>query len=49
MCGAVWDAAKALKKRGYAGNICLPAEYTDEANVKAYVSEDLKYAKSLFD
>ena len=46
---ASWeDAAKALKKRGYAGDICLPAEYTDEENGKAYVFEDLKYAKSLF-
>ncbi len=47
---ASWkDAADALKKRGYAGNICLPAEYTDEANVEKYVAGDLTYAKSLFE
>ena len=46
---AAWqDAADALKKREYAGNICLPAEYTDEENVQKYVKEDLRYAKSLF-
>ncbi len=47
---ASWqDAADALNKRNYAGNICLPAEYTDEENVCKYVAEDLKYAKKLFD
>lgn len=46
---ASWkDAADALKKRGYAGDLCMPAEYTDEANVETYIQEDVAYAKSLF-
>ena len=46
---ASWKAAADyLKARGYAGDICMPAEYTDEANVEKYIAEDVKYAKSLF-
>ncbi len=36
-----------IKKRGYAGDICLPAEYTDEASVESLVVEELAYIKSL--
>lgn len=46
---ASWkEAADYLLARGYAGDICMPAEYTDEANVEAYLKEDLAYARSLF-
>jgi len=41
--------ANYLKKRDYKGVICLPAEYTDEANVEKYVAEDIKYVKSLLE
>jgi sugar phosphate isomerase/epimerase len=41
-------AAAALKKRHYAGPICLPAEYTDEAVVERLVAEDLAYVRALF-
>jgi sugar phosphate isomerase/epimerase len=34
--------------RGYEGIACMPAEYTDEANVEAYAPQDLIYLKSLF-
>lgn len=37
-----------LKKRQYAGVICLPAEYTDEQNVDKYIAEDIAFIKSLF-
>ena len=40
-------ASDYLKARRYSGVICLPAEYTDEANTGAYVREDLAYLKSL--
>jgi len=36
-----------LQHRGYTGNICLPAEYTDEENTEAYAAEDIKYIKEL--
>lgn len=46
---ASWkDIAGELIRRGYAGNICMPAEYTDEAGVETYIAEDVAYAKSLF-
>ena len=38
-----------LKKRGYEGIVCLPAEYSDEVNVEAYTREDLAYIKKLFE
>ena len=45
-----WErAVRHLKKRGYEGNICLPAEYTDEANVEKYLMKDIRYIKKLFD
>jgi len=42
-------AVKYLKKRGYKGTVCLPAEYTDEANVNRYIAKDIAYIKSLFE
>ncbi len=36
-----------LKGRGYAGDICLPAEYTDEALVDVLAPADLRYVQSL--
>ena len=38
-----------LKKRGYKGVVCLPAEYSDEPNVEKYTREDIAYIRSLFD
>lgn len=38
---------KYLKSRNYEGVICLPAEYTDEANVEKYIAEDIVYVKEL--
>ena len=38
-----------LKKRGYKGIICLPAEYSDEKNVDKYTFDDLRYIKKLFE
>lgn len=46
---ASWpQVAALLKQRGYAGVICLPAEYTDEAAVDRLITEDIAFAKSLF-
>lgn len=46
---ASWPRVAAeLKRRGYQGDICLPAEYTAEADVDRLAVEDLRYAKSLF-
>jgi sugar phosphate isomerase/epimerase len=42
------DAVDYLKGRGYAGTVCLPAEYSDEAKVEPYAREDVKYIKELF-
>jgi sugar phosphate isomerase/epimerase len=42
------EAVEYLKKCGYKGTVCLPAEYSDEANVEKYTREDLKYIKGLF-
>jgi len=47
-CGSWRDAVNHLKKRGYSGVVCMPAEYSDEPNVEAYTREDLAYIKSLF-
>jgi hypothetical protein len=41
-------AADYLRGRGYRGTVCLPAEYSDEANVEKYAREDIKYIKGLF-
>ena len=42
------DAVDYLKKRGYSGTICLPAEYTDLPNTDKYVCDDFKYIRELF-
>ena len=42
------DAVDYLKKRNYGGTVCLPAEYSDEANVEIYAREDIKYIRELF-
>ncbi len=42
------EIADYLVRRGYAGDICMPAEYTDEPNVEDYIARDFAYAKSLF-
>ena len=42
------EAVDYLKTRGYKGTVCLPAEYSDEANVEKYIQEDIKYIKRLF-
>lgn len=48
-CGS-WEAAAAyMKQRGYKGIVCMPAEYSDEANVDSYTREDLAYIKSLLE
>jgi len=40
---------KYLAGRGYQGNVCLPAEYTDESCIEAYAGDDLAYVRGLFD
>ena len=46
---ASWPAvASELKKRNYAGVLCLCAEYTDHAAVNRLIADDLAYAESLF-
>lgn len=45
---ASWPRVVAeLKRRGYAGGYCLPAEYHDESAVDRLVAEDLAFAHSL--
>jgi sugar phosphate isomerase/epimerase len=44
-----WPAAAGhLIRTGYAGTICLCAEYTDEARVDESIARDLRYARALF-
>jgi sugar phosphate isomerase/epimerase len=53
-----WRAVAAeLRRRGYAGDVCLPAEYTDPEGkagqrmgeaVKPLLEQDIRYARSLF-
>jgi sugar phosphate isomerase/epimerase len=46
---ASWPRVVAeLKRRGYKGVVCLPAEYTDEPAVDRLIAEDIAFAKSLF-
>jgi sugar phosphate isomerase/epimerase len=40
---------KYIKSRGYGGDICLPAEYTDEALVDELAPMELAYVKGLLD
>jgi sugar phosphate isomerase/epimerase len=46
--GSWKEAVEYLKKRGYKGTVCLPAEYSDEPNVEKYTREDVQYIKGLF-
>jgi sugar phosphate isomerase/epimerase len=46
---ASWPrVASELQRRGYAGVVCLTAEYSDHDAVDRLVAEDLAFAKSLF-
>lgn len=46
---ASWPlAVRLLQERGYAGAICMPAEYSDEPAVDRLIAEDIVFAKSLF-
>ena len=46
---ADWPRVAAyLKGRGYAGDLCLTAEYSEHDAVDRLIAEDLAYAKSLF-
>ncbi|MFH0965941.1 MAG: TIM barrel protein [Planctomycetota bacterium] len=46
---ASWPrVATELKRRSYAGVICITAEYSDAKSVDRLVAEDLAFAKSLF-
>jgi sugar phosphate isomerase/epimerase len=40
--------AAELTRRGYAGNVCLTAEYSDHEAVDRLIVEDLAFARSLF-
>ncbi|HEX2999824.1 MAG TPA: TIM barrel protein, partial [Armatimonadota bacterium] len=40
--------AAELRQRGYAGVICLTAEYSDEQAVDRLISEDIAFARALF-
>ena len=42
------DIIKYLKTRGYSGDICLPAEYSDEPLVEELAPRELQYIKELF-
>ena len=42
------DIIKYLKDHGYSGDICLPAEFTDEALVDDLTPPELQYVKGLF-
>ncbi len=46
---ASWPRVAAeLKRREYAGVVCLTAEYDDEASVDRLTADDIAFAKSLF-
>jgi sugar phosphate isomerase/epimerase len=46
---ASWPRVAAeLKRRGYAGVVCLTAEYSDHDAVDRLIAQDLAFAKSLF-
>jgi sugar phosphate isomerase/epimerase len=45
---AEWDrVAASLKTRGYDGDVCLTAEYSDHDALDRLIAEDLAYARSL--
>jgi len=39
--------AKELQRRGYVGDLCFSAEYSEHAAVDRLIAEDIKFAKSL--
>ncbi len=46
---ASWPRVAAeLKRREYAGVVCLTAEYDDEASLDRLIADDIAFAKSLF-
>ena len=46
---ASWSrAAEILRRRGYAGPVCLSAEYSDGDSVGRLIAEDIAFAKELF-
>jgi len=46
---ANWPLVAAeLKRRGFRGDICLTAEYSDHASVDRLIAEDLAYARTWF-
>lgn len=47
---ASWPrVASELRRRGYAGVVCLTAEYSDEASVDRLIAADLAFARSLLE
>jgi sugar phosphate isomerase/epimerase len=47
---ASWPrVADELKARGYAGVVCLTAEYSDHDSVERLIAEDIAFAQSLFE
>lgn len=45
---ADWSAIlRYLKKRGYAGDLCMPAEYNDEKKEVELITQDIAYVKAL--
>lgn len=47
---ANWPRVAAeLKRRGFKGDICLTAEYSDPASVDRLIAEDISFARTLFD
>jgi len=44
-----WPVVAAeLKRRGYAGPVCLTAEYSDEPSVDRLIADDIVFARQLF-
>jgi hypothetical protein len=42
------QVARELKRRGYRGDVCLSAEYTDQNAVDRLIAQDLAYARKCF-
>ncbi|MGI5899339.1 MAG: sugar phosphate isomerase/epimerase family protein [Christensenellales bacterium] len=43
------EAVEYLRSRDYRGNVCFPAEYTDQGNMMDYLPGDIAAAKALFE
>ncbi len=41
--------ARELMRRGYVGDVCLTAEYTDHKSTNRLIAEDIRFARSLFE